>query len=186
MNNKKCLVVYFSVSGFTKKLAKELSRTLSSDIEEIKTLDIYSGFFGYQRALLQAVFNRQPQIKKLKHNPADYDLVIVGSPVWGGSISGPVRTFLNEHKDNFKEIAFFLTQGGQYGRSQVIKQMENICGKPEMANFAVSDKELNDGSFTKKVALFVSELKEKMPIRLKKDISKIPPLIGASKMSAAR
>lgn len=61
MNTEKSLIIYFSNSGYTKKLANELSRNISCDIEEIKTAVSYSGFFGYQRAMFHAIFGKVPE-----------------------------------------------------------------------------------------------------------------------------
>ncbi|MDD4974561.1 MAG: flavodoxin [Bacteriovorax sp.] len=183
MNSEKRLVIYYSNSGYTKKLAKEISRNLNCDIEEIKTPVSYAGFFGYQRALLQAIFKRVPKIKKLKHNPADYDLVIVGGPVWGGAVSGPIRSFLAEYRDNLKDVAFFLTQGGQYGRGKVFEQMEQVSGKNPMAYLAVTDKELSNGVFRERILYFLSELQEQTPTMVSKRVPKQTRQTASTRLS---
>lgn len=164
MKTQKTLVVYYSNSGFTKKLASELSRKLNSDIEEIKTSAIYTGFFGYLRALAHSLLKQEPLIKQFKHNPADYDVVIVGGPVWAGSLSGPVRTFLDSYKNNLKHVAFFLTQGSPVSKLKVFNQMGKIIGKNPLANLSVSDKELNDGTFVQKTSTFLSNFQIEKPI----------------------
>jgi flavodoxin len=184
MNSEKRLVIYYSNSGYTKKLAKEIARNLNCDIEEIKTTVSYSGFFGYQRALLQAILKRVPKIKKLKHNPADYDLVIVGGPVWGGAVSGPIRSFLTTHRDNLNNTAFFLTQGGQYGRGQVFDQMEQVSGKSPLAYLAVTDKELSNGVFKDKISFFLSELQVKKPTASIKRVPKQSRQTTSTRLSA--
>lgn len=42
----------------------------------------------------------------------DYDLVIVGSPVWAGKIAPPIRTFLVNNNFSGKQVAFFVSIGG--------------------------------------------------------------------------
>ncbi|MBC7537369.1 MAG: hypothetical protein H7281_01005 [Bacteriovorax sp.] len=176
MNLEKKLVIYYSSSGHTKKLAREISRKVNCDIEEIKTPTSYSGLFGYPRALIHAFLKTEPVIKKLKHNPADYDLVIVGGPIWAGQLSSPIRSFLTKNRDNLKNVAFFLTQSVQYGSEQVFEQMELVCGKNPSGYLAVTEKELNDGAFKERISFFLSELQEKNPkIISKKVIRKVPP-----------
>jgi flavodoxin len=160
MNTEKSLIIYFSNSGYTKKLAKELSRNINCDIEEIKTPVSYSGFFGYQRAMFHAIFGKAPEIKKLKHNPANYDLVIIGGPLWAGSTSGPVRAFLVEYKNLIRNISFFTTQGGPYGKKQLFLQMEEICGKKPIACLSVTDKSLNENDYQQSVWTFLNELQK--------------------------
>ena len=169
MNNERCLIVYFSHSGYTKKLARELSRNIKCDIEEIKTDISYNGILGYQRALFHALFNRSPEIKKLKHNPIDYNLVIVGGPVWAGSIAAPVRSFLKNYKDQLKNVAFFITQGGHLKNIQAFDQMKQASGKTSLANLSVIDREILDEALTQKVSNFINglNLQNVFPIREK-------------------
>ena len=42
----------------------------------------------------------------------DYELVIVGSPVWAGKIAPAIRTFLVENIFSKKRVAFFVCMGG--------------------------------------------------------------------------
>lgn len=177
MNTEKSLIVYYSNSGFTKQLAKELSRNIHCDIEEIKTSISYSGFFGYQRAFFHSLMNREPLIKRFKHNPADYNLVIVGGPIWAGSTAAPVRSFLVSNKDIIKNIAFFSTQGGPYGKKQLFEQMEKLCGIKPMACLSVTDKALTDGTFQQSVWIFLNELQQNIAKKIGIKISKREPLV---------
>ena len=163
MRAEKILVVYFSQSGHTKKLAKEISRNLKCDIEEIKTTSSYGGFLGYQRALLQSILKLKPKIKSIRHNLENYDLVIIGGPVWAGSISSPVRSFLSHNKKKLNDVAFFLTRGGPFEKSNLFDQMEQALGKNSLATLSVSDKELDNGKFKKNITTFMSELGDKNP-----------------------
>lgn len=172
MINEKILVVYYSNSGHTKKLAKEIAKELNCAIEEIKTTASYDGFIGYQRALFHALFRSLPKIKKLKHNPLDYELIVLGGPVWGWSAAGPVRTFLNEYKNSIKKISFFLTQGSPYGKSQVFEQMGEVADKTPLAILSVTDKKLIDDSFKENVATYITKIHEKLPSPEKKKINK--------------
>ncbi|MDO9183262.1 MAG: flavodoxin, partial [Bacteriovorax sp.] len=100
MNKGKILVLYFSNSGYTKKLANEISQNLMADLEEIKTSVSYTGFLGYQRALLHSIFKKEPKINGLHHQLTDYDIVIVGSPVWAATVASPINSFLKNNKEN--------------------------------------------------------------------------------------
>lgn len=160
MDAKKCLVIYFSNSGNTRRLAMEISHSLNCDMEEIKTPVSYKGFRGYQKALFHILFNREPQIKSLRHNPADYDLIILGSPVWWGTLSAPVRTFLEAYKHNIRNIAFFITQSGSYGKAKVFSQLEKMSEKTSIANLAITERELSNDKYKHKVFSFISQFKK--------------------------
>lgn len=163
MNSGKILVVYFSRSGETKILAREISQKLNCVLEEIKPLKPYSGFLGFQRAMLQAMFKRTPDIRPLQNNIADYDLVILGSPVWNGSLSGPTRSFIAKHKNDLKNVAFFATQGGKYGQKNIFEQMKKSSGKTPLAILSVNDKEISSGAYKNSISTFVSKLNLQNP-----------------------
>ena len=85
----KSLVVYYSRTGNTKFVAEEIAAEIGADIEEIVDLKSRAGTMGWLSAGRDATINRQTKIAETKRNPADYDLVVVGSPVWAWSPSAP-------------------------------------------------------------------------------------------------
>lgn len=159
-SQKNVLVVYFSRTGNTRIAAEELARQLKCDIQEIRAIPTYPlGFMGYQRALLHATLKRKSNIRLDQSNLAKYDLIVVGSPVWGGAISSPVRAFLDTYRSQIKDIAFFLTQGGSFGRERVLMQVQELCGKSPSSFLALTEKDMHQGTFRMKVASFAEEIK---------------------------
>lgn len=61
---------------------------------------------------MDAAFKRLTVIKKTEKDPALYDVVAIGTPVWANKMSTPARTYLFQNKDRFGRVAFFLTRGG--------------------------------------------------------------------------
>ena len=55
MANLRTLVVYYSRSGTTRKIAEALSEALNANIEEIVEANDRAGFFGYVRSLVEAI-----------------------------------------------------------------------------------------------------------------------------------
>ena len=53
--NLRTLVVYYSRSGTTRKIAEALSETFNANIEEIVEANGRAGFFGYVRSLVEAI-----------------------------------------------------------------------------------------------------------------------------------
>lgn len=160
MAAKNVLVVYFSRTGNSRRVAEELSRRIGCDIEEIKSSPTYpTGFRGYQKALFHAALKRRPNVHIGKNNLSQYDLVIVGGPVWGSSLSAPLRSFLDTYRGQLKDVAFFLTQGGTFGREKVLQQMKEVCGKSPSAVLSVSERDLRGESYKKRISAFLDELK---------------------------
>jgi flavodoxin len=108
------LVVYYSLTGNTKFIAEHISSELNADIEEIKPikdLDPNSGskyFWGGMKATMKI----KPKLEDLKFNPLDYELVIIGTPVWAWTISPPVRSYCSEFDLKGKQVALFTSSDG--------------------------------------------------------------------------
>ncbi len=119
----KALVVFYSRTGNTKKIANEIAKNLKADICEIES-DKYKSFFGFFKAGKDAILKKKTRIKVDK-NPSDYNLIIIGTPNWGAKMASPVRTFIDGKK--FKKSAYFCTQGGSWGE-KVLDELDKICG----------------------------------------------------------
>lgn len=128
----KYLVVYYSRTGTTKKVAQALCNFLESDIEEIAPMRKYSGLFGFFRAGYEATRKKLPNIHEIKNNPSQYDAVILGTPVWGSTLASPLRTYISKYRTDFKKVAFFLTKGGK-GQTRTFTDLEGLCGKEPTA-----------------------------------------------------
>ena len=86
----KYLVAYYSRTGNTKQLAHQIAEALSADIDEIIDKKKRKGVGGWLSAGRDATGKRDTEITAIK-NPLDYDVVIVGSPVWGSNLTPAIR-----------------------------------------------------------------------------------------------
>lgn len=158
MNNSKMLTVFFSKSGNTKMIAEIIAKVTESDIEEVKDTKNREGFSGYIRCALEGLFKRQTSIKERTKDPANYDLVIIGTPVWSGSVSSPIRTYIIQNRHRFRNVAFFCSYGGQ-GNFRTFAQMTDLIGRNPLATLDVREKEITGGTYTPKVEIFIKELR---------------------------
>ncbi|WP_296881461.1 flavodoxin [uncultured Methanobrevibacter sp.] len=125
----KSLVTYYSRSNITKKLAEKIAGKTNSDIEEIISNVKYEGKIGYARAGKDAMTEKIIDIKSLKFDPAEYDMVYIGTPVWAGKAASPVITYLKMNEGKFTNVKFFATAGSS-GFESTFKQMEKKSVKP--------------------------------------------------------
>lgn len=153
------LVVFYSRTGHTKKLAGEIAAALDADVEEIvETAASRVNGWTYLRSAWHALSGKATPIRPLYAQPANYDLVIIGSPVWAGNMAAPVRTFLEEYKADLPDIAFFCTMGGS-GGEKVIDKMAALAARRPVARLVVTEGELASGHFREKVAVFAGRLR---------------------------
>lgn len=120
------LVSFYSRTGNTRTIGEEISGYLDADTDEIIEKKDRSGILGWLSAAKDARFKKSTEITLSEH-PEQYDLVIVGSPVWAGRVTPAVRTYLKEN--SFKEIAFFCSYGA-LGVGKTFEMMRELSKEP--------------------------------------------------------
>lgn len=152
----KTLIVFYSRTGLTKKVALSLIEKIGADLEEIIDTDKRAGILGYVRSGREAVMKKLATIEATKYLPNDYELVIIATPLWAGTMASPVRSYLSKFKDQLKKIAFFTTQQG-VGQEKVFKILEDFCGQKSLANLSVLSKDVVRGDYQDKLDAFVAQ-----------------------------
>jgi flavodoxin len=124
----KTLIAYYSRTGVTAKVAKNLQKEFSADIEEIKDIKKRSGIIGWIKSLFDVIKGNSAKIKPIEKDLSEYDTVIIGTPVWASTMATPILTFITENKEKFKNLAFFCTCGSN-GYEETFAKMEEIVDK---------------------------------------------------------
>ena len=148
------LIAYYSRSGNTEKVAQLIQKKLNCDIEEVIEDKNHNGAGGYLKGAFESVRNKGSSIKTVNKNPSDYDLIIIGSPVWASGPASPMITYLEENKDKIKDVAIFATFKGS-GQEKLFNKVEKITSLEAKATLGLSEKELDDDE---KISQFVSKL----------------------------
>jgi menaquinone-dependent protoporphyrinogen IX oxidase len=151
----KCLVVYFSRTGNTKKLAEAISIVFRCDIDEIREARDRNGILGLLRSGNEAMSKQMVEIEVSK-KPEKYDMIIVGTPVWAGNLSSPVRSYLHKYKKDFNKVAFFCTCGSNPGKT--FQEMHTACGKKPVAILSLSSADVVKGGYIQKLSEFLDEI----------------------------
>ena len=114
----KNLVVYFSASGVTKKVAENLSKTVNADIYEIKPVVPYTKADlnwmdkNSRSTVEMSNYHSRPEIVKDDVKVQDYDVIFLGFPIWWYIAPTIVNTFLEANDFTNKTIVLFATSGG--------------------------------------------------------------------------
>lgn len=150
----KTLVSFYSKSGNTKKVGELIAKELKADIDEINDKKKRQGIIRWIMAGRDAFTKKETSIDN-KKNPEKYDLLILGTPVWAGTITPAIRTYLQRYKP--KKVAFFCTYGGS--QAKTFEEMQRLSKKP-IAVLGLKDKEINVSK--EKIKKFCKELKNKI------------------------
>ena len=112
--SSKTLIAYFSWSGNTRTIAKQIQELTKGDLFEIQTVTPYPKEYRpcTEVAKKEQETNLRPELKNNVDNLADYDLIFIGYPNWWGSAPIVIWTFLESHDLNGKTVIPFCTHGG--------------------------------------------------------------------------
>lgn len=133
INTGRTLIVYFSWSGNTRTVANIIHEITGSNIVEIEPEEPYPDVYNEVVARFQNERDNNilPSLRTQVENIDDYDTLIVGSPIWGGLLSPPVKSFLAGYDLSGKKILPFCTHGGS-GTAQSVDNIREVCPDSEI------------------------------------------------------
>lgn len=152
----KTLVAFYTKFGHTLRVAGKISENLGAETEEIIDKKDRHGLVSWFLSAFNEELRTPTQIEKVKNNPADFDLVIIGTPIWDG-ITPAVKRYISKYK--FKKVAFFITFGAS--AEDAAYAMETIVKKKPVAVLELQDREILQGA-DKKINAFCEEIKKSM------------------------
>lgn len=111
---KKVLVTYFSHSGNTKVVAEKINSILNGDLFEIKTLDTYPVKYNLvvDQAKKEFLAQYRPKLQNHVENLNNYDVIVIGYPMWWYTCPMAIFSFLEEYDFSGKVILPFCTHEG--------------------------------------------------------------------------
>ncbi|MDD6783007.1 MAG: flavodoxin [Prevotellaceae bacterium] len=117
MKKKKVLVVYFSATGTTRQVAKQIAEIADADICEIVPVKPYSDadldWTNKQSRSSVEMSNpkARPEIKVLSIDVSKYDYVFLGYPIWWDLAPRTVNLFIEAANLTGKTVIPFATSG---------------------------------------------------------------------------
>jgi flavodoxin len=159
MASPRILITYFSETGHTRAAAKALAGVLDADLEAIETAHLGHGLWAWVMRGFSALRGATPTIVEPRHAVADYDLVVLATPVWAGRVSSPMRTYARSQHAGFKTVAHLLTLGGS-GAARAFIDLQHECERAPLARCALTDRDRKRGEDAGKLAAFAARIKE--------------------------
>lgn len=114
----KALVVYFSASGVTKGVSKNLAERIDASLFEIQPKQPYTradlNWNDSQSRSSVEMRNpdSRPTIKNKVEDMEQYDVIFVGFPIWWYREPSIIDTFMESYDFSEKTIVPFATSGG--------------------------------------------------------------------------
>ena len=126
------LCIYYSRTGNTRKAMEEIAKALDAELVEITDGLDRSGTSGWLRSGMDAMRRTTEPLKPFEtERPLqDYQLVILGSPVWAGRCSSVARAFLKKYGKKLTNAAYVVTRGSEKRDESIYDQMDHYttCG----------------------------------------------------------
>jgi len=158
MGEKKCLVAYYSRTGTTRQVAEAIAKELHADLEEIVDMKKRSGAMGFVIGGKDAKLKKLTEIGRPRSDPAQYALVVIGTPVWAGTMCPAIRTYITRFKDKLPEVAFLLTSGGT-SIDRTFAQMAELCGKEPLGRLGLTAKQVRKEGWSAQLKEFVERVR---------------------------
>ena len=131
----KTLVVYYSASGNTKRVAEDIAEAVSADLFEIVPTEVYtSDDLNWTNA--DSRVSREHDDESLRDVPLtttevpdwdSYDTVFIGYPIWWGIAAWPVDTFVKNNDFTGKTVIPFATSSSS-GMGQSGSLLADMAG----------------------------------------------------------
>ena len=153
----KILIVYYSKTGNTEQIAREIAALCDADIEAIQCNDGADKGIKFFVAVMRTWRKKSSPVKPSTNNPGKYEMVVVGTPVWAFNLTSYTRAYLDRHAGQLPRVAFFCTEGGS-GEDRVFQQMSEQIKQKPVATLVINEQELKEKSYQTKLSTFVGQL----------------------------
>ena len=126
----KTAVVYYSLNGHTEAAAKSVALALQADLIPLRTKKAYpsKGFAKFYHGGKSALKGETPELTPYDFDAAQYDLIVIGTPVWASRFAPPIHTFIRDNRDALagKPVAAFVCLGGSGGEKTLTRLKEAL------------------------------------------------------------
>ncbi len=155
----KTLVICYSLTGHTRQVARKIAQTTDAAFGEIRDVRKRHGGLGFMRSGFESLTGRTPAIYEPANNIAQYDLVILATPLWAGRIAAPMKSYLTAKHGDVSRYGLVITHDGS-PVDRAVRQVAGLTGQPAVAVLDVVTRTLRNGSYKAAVAAFCASLEK--------------------------
>ena len=137
--NSRIVCIYYSRTGNTKQAMSEIAEALNCELVEVRDKINRSGAIGWLRCGLDAMRKKTRTMTRLETRFAlsDYDLVILGTPIWAGRCSSVIRGLLKRRGFEMANVAYVITHKSEKLYKDVYRQMDQYVKTPHVADVSL-------------------------------------------------
>ncbi|MFM2036731.1 MAG: hypothetical protein RL459_1996 [Pseudomonadota bacterium] len=153
----KVLVVTYSLTGTSRRLAQQLCSQQAWPMGEIREARTRKGMPGMLRCLLDSWLKRTPEVAYAGPPPIAFDTVVLISPIWTYRLAGPMRSFVSSRQKQLPDVAMISVMGGagaQHAEAEVVE----LLGRPLILSTSFKQKEVQARACTDHLKAFASAL----------------------------
>jgi hypothetical protein len=171
-------IATYSWGGHTQAAATLLAARLAPavTVETIRPMHPPRGLLGYLRAGHDAMWQKSWPIAPIEPARCNHVLVI-GSPVWAGHLTPPVRTYLAEAGPAYFWLAALITHGGSSPATALV-EIETVAGQRLAISVALSDADRATGAVEGKLADFATAVRRLAATEGQRDTRYFAPRSG--------
>ena len=142
----KSLVVYYSLTGKTRLVARAIAEALNATLVEIEERRPIPMPFVYLSGSFAAFMNRGSKINPVDVDSKQYERIFIGSPLWAYRPAPAINSFIYQTNLEGRSVIPFFTMGGDNAE----KALANIKAKIEkrqgkvVGSFAITSSEVSD------------------------------------------
>ena len=152
----KSVVICYSRTGTTRKVAAALAPMLGADIVEVRCSRYGPGPISYLRAAIDSVRGRLPTVS-LSAPIEGYDLIVLCAPVWTSHPATPMRSTLAERKPIRGRTGLLLTHLGSPA-AEAFEMLRGDLATAPVAELALRSKDISEGRVRGQLEKFAQRL----------------------------
>lgn len=144
----KVALVYYSMSGNTEFAAEKIKNVMTEKASAANGGEGLTGGFSIDLIKIEpekaypdkgakkflfggkaAVMGEKPVLKEYNFDPSKYDTIIIGSPVWAGTMAPPIRSFVTNRWSDImnKQLGIFTCASGN-GGYKAVEKIRDLIG----------------------------------------------------------
>lgn len=138
------IVVYYSQTGATEKVAQLIAEKTGADLLRIEAESPYDGDFDatIARCKEEMEAGTLPALQALEKDAASYDTIYLGFPIWFGVAAPPMKTYAKEISLEGKVVIPFCTFGSGGLETGVADLKKDLPGATFLEGYGVRNARL--------------------------------------------